>query len=77
MVHFYIPPSSSVIISGLTGDEGVRRILCYSSGALSSNLLYKNITIGTFNNNSCIELILKAIMAFQNCQISQSSHLLI
>ena len=64
MVHFYIPPSSSVIISGLTGDEGVRRILCYSSGALSSNLLYKNITIGTFNNNSCIDIDFKSYYGF-------------
>lgn len=64
MVHFYIPASSSVIISGLTGDEGIRRILCYSSGALTSNLLYKGIPIGTFNNNSCIDIDFKSYYGF-------------
>ena len=64
MVHFYIPASSSVIISGLTGDEGIRRILCYSSGVSSSNLLYKGIAIGTFNNNSCIDIDFKSYYGF-------------
>lgn len=64
MVHFYIPPSSSVSISSLTGDEGIRRILCYSSGELSSNLLYNGITIGIFNNNSCIDIEFKSYYGF-------------
>lgn len=64
MVHFYIPASSSVTISGLTGDEGIRRILCYSSGASASNLLYKGITIGNFNNNSCIDIDFKSYYGF-------------
>lgn len=57
MIHFYIPASSSVITSGLTGDEGVRRILCYSSGESTSNLLYKGEIICTFNsaNNTDID----------------------
>lgn len=64
MVHFYIPASSSIFISGLTGDEGIRRILCYSSGSSSSNLLYKGIMIGTFNNKSCIDIDFKSYYGF-------------
>lgn len=64
MVHFYIPPSSSVFISGLTGDEGIRKILCYSSSASTSNLLYKGITIASFNNNSCIDIDFKSYYGF-------------
>mgnify|MGYP000310187348 CR=1 FL=1 len=64
MVNFYIPASSSVTINGLTGDEGIRRILCYSSGASSSNLWYKGITIGTFNNNNCIDIDFKSYYGF-------------
>lgn len=64
MVHFYIPPSSSVSFNKLTGDEGIRRILCYSSDALSSNLMYKDFTIGTFNNNSCIDIDFKSYYGF-------------
>lgn len=64
MVHFYIPASSSVTISGLTGDEGIRKILCYSSGEVTSNLLYKGITIGTFTNNSCIDIEFKSYYGF-------------
>jgi hypothetical protein len=64
MVHFYIPASSSVTISDLTGDEGIRRILCYSSGASTSNLLYKSITIGNFNNNSCLDIDFKSYYGF-------------
>lgn len=64
MVHFYIPPSSSATISDLTGDEGIRRILCYSSGASVSNLLYNGIIIATFNNNSCIDIDFKSYYGF-------------
>lgn len=64
MVHFYIPPSSSVYIGSLTGDEGIRRILCYSSGESISNLLYNGITIGTFNNNSCIDIEFESYYGF-------------
>lgn len=64
MVLFYIPSSSYVTISSLTGDEGIRRILCYSSGALSSNLMYKGNTIATFNNNSCIDIDFKSYYGF-------------
>lgn len=64
MVHFYIPPSSSTFIINLTGDEGIRRILCYSSGESLSNLLYNSITIGNFNNNSCIDIDFKSYYGF-------------
>lgn len=64
MVHFFIPASSSVYTSGLTGDEGIRRILCYSSDAPSSNLLYKGDIISTFNNNSNIDIDFKSYYGF-------------
>ena len=64
MVHFYIPPSSSLIISGLTGDEGIRRILCYSSGTSVSNLLYKGELIASFNNNNSIDIDFKSYYGF-------------
>lgn len=64
MVHFLIPALPSVITSGLTGDEGIRRILCYSSGASSSNLLYKGIVIATFNNNANIDIDFKSYYGF-------------
>lgn len=64
MIHFFIPASSSVFIIGLTGDEGIRRILCYSSGASSSNLLYKGDIIATFNNNANIDIDFKSYYGF-------------
>ena len=64
MVHFYIPASSSVIISGLTGDEGIRRILCYSSGQSVSNLLYKGEIIANFNNNNNTDIDFKGYYGF-------------
>ena len=64
MVHFFISASSSVTISGLTGDEGIRRILCYSSGPSSSNLLYKGKTISTFNKDSYIDIDFKSYYGF-------------
>lgn len=64
MVHFFIPASSSVFTTDLTGDEGIRRILCYSSGASSSNLLYKGDIIATFNNNANIDIDFKSYYGF-------------
>lgn len=64
MVHFYIPASGSIMVSGLTGDEGTRRILCYSSGASVSNLLYKGVTIASFNNNNNIDIDFKSCYGF-------------
>lgn len=56
MINFFIPATSSITINNLTGEEGVRRILCYSSESSSessaSNLLYNGNIIGTFNNNN-------------------------
>lgn len=64
MVYFFIPASSYVVNTGLTGDEGIRRILCYSSGAESSNLLYKGDIISTFNNNANIDIDFKSYYGF-------------
>ncbi len=63
MVHFYIPASASIMVSGLTGDEGTRRILCYSSGTSVSNLLYKGVAIASFNNNN-IDIDFKSYYGF-------------
>lgn len=56
MINFYIPATSSMTINNLTGEEGVRRILCYSSDSSTSNLLYNGNVIGTFNNNNDINI---------------------
>ena len=64
MVHFYMPASSSLITIGLTGDDGTRRILCYSTGASTSNLLYKGELIATFNNNNNIDIDFKSYYGF-------------
>ena len=64
MVYFYIPATSSITISGLTGDDGIRRILCYSSGTSTSNLLYKGEIIATFNNNNNIDIDFKSHYGF-------------
>ena len=69
MVYFYIPGSPSIFTAGLTGDDGIRRILCYSSGESlsgesSSNLLYKGNVIATFNNNNSINIDFKSYYGF-------------
>ena len=64
MVHFYIPASTSIFTAGLTGDDGIRRILCYSTGASSSNLLYKGNIIATFNNSNNINIDFKSYYGF-------------
>ena len=48
----------------VTGDEGIRRILCYSSGASVSNLLYKGELIANFNNNNNIDIDFKSYYGF-------------
>ena len=66
MVHFYIPASSSLNTSGLTGDDGIRRILCYSSASSTStsNLLYKGEVIATFSSNNNIDIDFKSYYGF-------------
>lgn len=64
MVHFFIPASSSLITSALTGDDGIRRILCYSTAGSASNLLYKGNIIATFNNNNNIDIDFKSYYGF-------------
>lgn len=64
MINFLIPATSSVTINTLKGEEGVRRILCYSSGSSSSNLLYKGNIIGTFNNNNNINIDFESYYGF-------------
>ena len=64
MVHFYIPASSSIITSALTGDDGIRRILCYSSASSASNLLYKGEVIATFTSNNNIDIDFKSYYGF-------------
>lgn len=64
MINFYIPATSSITFNNLTGEEGVRRILCYSNGASTSSLLYNGNTIGTFNNNNNINIDFESYYGF-------------
>lgn len=64
MINFFIPATSSISINNLTGDEGVRRILCYSSGSSTSNLLYNGNIIGTFSSNNNINIDFESYYGF-------------
>lgn len=64
MINFFIPATSSIMINNLTGDEGVRRILCYSSDSSSSNLLYNGNIIGTFSSNNNINIDFESYYGF-------------
>lgn len=64
MINFYIPATSSITINNLTGEEGVRRILCYSNGSSTSNLLYNGNIIGSFNNNNNINIDFESYYGF-------------
>lgn len=64
MINFFIPATSTLSIVNLTGDEGVRRILCYSSASSTSNLLYNGNVIGTFNNNNNINIDFESYYGF-------------
>lgn len=64
MINFFIPASSTLITSALDGNEGVRRILCYSTGSSSSNLLYKGENIATFNSNNNIDIEFESYFGF-------------
>lgn len=64
MINFFIPDSSTTITTALEGEEGVRRILCYSSGSSSSNLLYKGLNIATFNSNNNIDIEFESHFGF-------------
>ena len=64
MLHFYIPGSTSIYTANLTGDDGIRRILCYSSGESSSYLLYKGDIIAIFNSNNNINIDFKSHYGF-------------
>lgn len=64
MINFFIPAASSITINKLTGEEGVRRILCYSSASSTSNLLYNENVIGTFNNNNNLNIDFESYYGF-------------
>lgn len=64
MIHFFIPALSTINIYALDGDEAVRRILCYSTGSSTSNLLYKGNIIGTFNSNNNINIDFESYYGF-------------
>lgn len=64
MINFFIPATSSITINNLTGEEGVTRILCYSTDSSTSNLLYKGNVIGTFNNNNNINIDFESYYGF-------------
>lgn len=64
MINFFIPASSSISVNNLTGDEGVRRILCYSSASSTSNLLYNGNVIGTFSSNNNMNIDFESYYGF-------------
>ena len=64
MINFFIPSSPTVITASLDGDEGVRKISCYSTGSTSSILLYKGINIATFNSNNNIDIEFNSYYGF-------------
>lgn len=64
MINFFIPATSSITINNLTGEEGVRRILCYSSDSSTSNLLYNTNIIGSFNNNNNLDIDFESYYGF-------------
>lgn len=64
MIHFFISASSTLTTVNLTGEEGVRRILVYSTGTPSSNFLYKNKIIGFFNVNNNIDIDFESYYGF-------------
>lgn len=64
MINFYLPANSSITTNNLTGDEGVRRILCYSSASSTSYLLYNGNVIGTFSSNNNINIDFESYYGF-------------
>lgn len=64
MINFFIPATSSITTNNLTGEEGVRRILCYSSASSASNLLYNGNIIGTFNDNNNLNIEFESYYGF-------------
>lgn len=64
MINFFIPATPSISINNLTGDEGVRRILCYSSASSTSNLLYNGNIIGTFSGNNNMNIDFESYYGF-------------
>ena len=64
MINFFIPATSSITVNNLTGEEGVRRIVCYSSDSSTSNLLYNGNIIGTFSSNNNINIDFESYYGF-------------
>lgn len=64
MINFFIPAASSITVNNLTGEEGVRRILCYSSASSTSNLLYNGNIIGTFSSNNNLDIDFESYYGF-------------
>lgn len=64
MINFFIPATSSITVNNLTGDEGVRRILCYSSDSSISYLLYDGNIIGTFTSDNNIDIDFESYYGF-------------
>lgn len=64
MIHFFISATSSLTNVNLTGEEGVRRILVYSTGSSSSNFLYKGEIIASFNLSNNIDIDFESYYGF-------------
>ena len=64
MINFSARASETAKDIKLTGDEGVRRLLCYSSGTTGLMLFYKGIYIASFNINNNIDIEFKSYYGF-------------
>lgn len=64
MIQFFVRGDSTVTRINLNGEEAVRRLICYSGNSSSSNLLYKNEIIATFNINNNINIEFESYYGF-------------
>lgn len=64
MIHFFVVGGPTLTAVALDGDEAVRKILCYSGGSSTSNLLYNGKIIATFNINNNINIEFESYYGF-------------
>ena len=64
MINFSMRVHETAKDITLTGNECVRRILCYSEGTTGVMLFYKGIYIASFNVNNNIDIEFKSYYGF-------------
>ena len=64
MKYFNIQSSPEGQYFNLTGDEGVRRIICNSTAAQTSRLEVNGNVIGSFNNSNDFELTFESYYGY-------------